>query len=82
MDGGNAFGRLAQGPYEALGTFWGRLRRSLGSQEAARRKPKRPPNEVGMRLEEETAESRFLQPLSSNIAIFDVGRALEVTLDT
>ena len=36
----------------------------------------------GRRLEEETAESRFVQHLSANIAISDVGRALEVTLDT
>ena len=46
------------------------------------RRPQRPPIDVGRRLEEVTAESRFLLPLSSNIAIFDVGRALEVTLDT
>ena len=66
----------------ASSDFRGRPRRSPGSQEAARRQPSRLPNDVGRRLEKETAESRFLQHLSANIAISDVGRALEVTLDT
>ena len=82
MDGGIALGRLDWGPYGAPGVFWARPKRSLGSQEAARRKPNRPPNDVGRRLEEETAESRCVQSLSTNIAILYVGRALELTLDT
>ena len=81
MDSGSALGRVARGPYGALGAFRGRPRRSLGSHEAARRKPKRPPNEVGRRLEEETVESRCSQHLSANIANVDVGGALEVTLE-
>ena len=68
--------------FEGFGAFWGRPRISPGSQKAAQRKPQRPPNDVGRRLEEETAESRFVQHLSTNIVISDVGRALEVTLDT
>ena len=74
VDGGSALGRLARGPYVALGAFWWRPRRSLASQEAAGRKPKRPPNEVGRRHQEETAESLFLQHLFANISNFDAGR--------
>ena len=46
------------------------------------RRPQRPQIDAGRRLEEETAESRLVLPLSSHIALFDVGRALVLTLDT
>ena len=45
-------------------------------------KPKRPPNDVGRRLEEDRAEYRCSQHFLPNIAIFEVGRALEVMLGT
>ena len=82
MDGGNALGRFARGPYGSLGTFWGRLRRSLGSQQADGIKPKIPPNEVGSRLEEEKEEASFWQDLLPNYANYAVGRAVEATPDT
>ena len=59
--GGSAVGRGARGPYGILGGFWGHPRRILGSQQADGMKPKRLPNEVGGRLEEETAETCVLQ---------------------
>ena len=67
---------------EGFGAFWGRPRRSPGRQKADRRKPQRPPNERGRRLEEEGAESRFIQHLSAHIAICDVERTLEVRRGT
>ena len=67
---------------EGLGAFWGRPRRSPGRQQAVRGKPQRPPNDRGKRLEEEGAESRFIQHLSAHIAICDVGGTLEVTRGT
>ena len=66
--------------FEGCGASRGRPRRSLGSQEAARRKPKGPPNVVGRRLEEETAESRCSQYLLANIANVNVGWARGLTL--
>ena len=63
---------------EGFGAFWGRPRRSPGRQKAVRGKPQRPPNDRGRRLEEEGAESRFIQHLSAHIAICGVGGTLEV----
>ena len=77
-----AAGAQRSSPQTAHGVFWRRLRRRLGSQQAARRKPKRPQNEVAKRLEEETVESRCMQHVSANIAISEVGRALEVRRGT
>ncbi len=75
-------GKLKQRLQTVLGAFLGRPRRNLGFQEAARRKPKRPPNDVGRRLEEDTAEYRLLQHILAKIAFCDVGGALEITLGT
>ena len=69
-------------PRRVSALSWGGPRRILDIQKCFPRRPQRPPIDVGRRLEEVTAESRFLLPFSSNIALFDVGRALEVTLDT
>ena len=69
-------------PETALGTLLGASEKESRFATVFPRRPQRPPIDVGRRLEEETADSRFLQPLSSHIALFDVGRALEVTLGT
>ena len=69
-------------PETALGARLGACEKESRCSTVFPRRPQRPPIDVGRRLEEVTAESRFLLPLSSNIALFDVGRALEVTLDT
>ena len=66
-------GSLKKRPQTALDALLGASEKESRFPKVLR-KPKRPPNDVGRRLEEETAESRFMQHLFTNIAIFDVGR--------
>ena len=66
-------GSLKKRPQTALDALLGASEKESRFPTVFLRKPKRPPNDVGRRLEEETAESRFVQHLSANIAIVDVG---------
>ena len=75
-------GSLKQRPETALGALLGASEKESRYSKVFSKEAQRPPIDVGRRLEEVTADSRFLPPLSSNISIFDVGRALEGTLET
>ena len=55
-----------------------RPKRTRSTSKPTRRKPNRPPNDAGRRFKEERADSRFMLHLLANIAICDVGKALEL----
>ena len=69
-------------PQTALGALFGASEKHFRFSKLSPRRPRRPPNEVGRRLEEETPKSRFVQHLFANITILEVGRALDARLDT
>ena len=75
-------GSLRKRPETALDALLGASEKESRCAKVFSRRPQRFPIDVGRRLEEETADARFVQPLSSNIVIFAVGRVLEVTLGT
>ena len=75
-------GSLKKRPQTALGALLGASEKQFRFSKLSPRRPRRPPNEVGRRLEEETPKSRFVQHLFANITILEVGRALDARLDT
>ena len=79
---GEKVGSPKKRPQTALGALLGASEKHFRFSKLSPRRPRRPPNEVGRRLEEETPKSRFVQHVSANITILEVGRALDARLGT